>query len=206
MGAPWPGHDHEAAVIPTVVKKKEFTPAQKAFWAFQPVRDPALPPVKDAKWVQTPVDRFILAKLEEKGLRPAPAADKVTLLRRATFDLTGLPPTVQELQDFLSDRSPRAFEKVVDRLLASPRYGERWGRHWLDVARYADSTGNDEDHRYPYSYRYRDYVIQAFNQDLPYSQFVKEQLAGDLLPAGRARSSMRAEWWRPDSWRWARRR
>src|SRR5207249_10298128 len=109
-------------------------------------------------------------------------ANQLTLLRRVTYDLTGLPPTVQEMQAFLNDTSHDAFEKVVDRLLASPRYGERWGRHWLDVARYADSTGNDEDHRYPYAWRYRDYVIAAFNNDLPYDQFVREQVAGDLLP------------------------
>jgi cytochrome c551/c552 len=183
MGAPWPGHDHDAAPTPVTAIKKEFTPAQKAFWAFQPVKDPALPKVLNQKWIQSPVDRFILAKLEEKGLQPAPPADKLTLLRRATFDLTGLPPTLEEMQAFVDDKSPQAFRKVVDRLLASPRYGERWGRHWLDVARYADSTGNDEDHRYPYSWRYRDYVIDAFNQDLPYSQFVREQIAGDLLPS-----------------------
>ena len=145
--------------------------------------DPALPAVKDEKWVRTPVDRFVLAKLEEKGLKPAPPADKIGLLRRTTFDLTGLPPTEQETRAFLDDTSKDAFAKVVDRLLASPRYGERWGRHWLDIARYADSTGNDEDHRYPYAWRYRDYVIEAFNRDLPYNQFVREQVAGDLLPS-----------------------
>jgi len=181
MGAPWPGAD-QAAVLVKPTPKKEFTAEQKAFWAFQPVTNPTLPAVKDTQWVKTPVDRFILAKLEERGLHPAPPADRMTLLRRTTFDLTGLPPTEKELQDFQSDRSPDAYAKVVDRLLASPRYGERWGRHWLDVARYADSTGNDEDHRYPYAWRYRDYVIDAFNSDLPYNQFVREQVAGDLLP------------------------
>ena len=181
MGAPWPGAKEAGAVLPPA-PKKEFTAEQKAFWAFQPVRNPAPPAVKDTKWVQSPIDRFILTKLEERGIRPAPPADKATLLRRATFDLTGLPPTEKELEAFLADRSPDAFAKVVDRLLASPRYGERWGRHWLDVARYADSTGNDEDHRYPYAWRYRDYVIDSFNHDLPYDQFVREQIAGDLLP------------------------
>jgi hypothetical protein len=181
MGAPWPGADTTSAIVPTA-PKKEFTPEQKSFWAFQSVKDPAVPKVKDTKWVKNPVDAFILSKLEEKGLKPAPPAEKTALLRRATFDLTGLPPTEQEINDFLADKSPKAFEMVVDRLLASPRYGERWGRHWLDVARYADSTGNDEDHRYPYAWRYRDYVISAFNNDLPYDQFVREQIAGDLLP------------------------
>src|SRR5262249_32784593 len=134
-------------------------------------------------WVQSPIDNFILAKLEQKGLKPAPPADRVTLLRRATFDLTGLPPTPKEIDDFLADQSPDAFTTDVDRLLASPRYGERWGRHWLDVARFADSNGTDYDIKFPYSFRYVDYVVGAFNTDLPYNEFVKEQLAGDLLPA-----------------------
>jgi mono/diheme cytochrome c family protein len=185
MGAPWPG-GATATVAKTAPKNasvRSFTEDEKQFWAFQPMRDFAPPQVKNSAWVKSPIDNFVLAKLEEKGLRPAPAADKLTLLRRATFDLTGLPPTTKEMDDFLADTSPSAFQKVVDRLLASPRYGERWGRHWLDVARYADSTGNDEDHRYPHAWKYRDYVIQAFNDDLPYDQFVREQLAGDLLPA-----------------------
>ncbi len=125
----------------------------------------------------------MLARLESKGLTPAPPATKVALLRRATFDLTGLPPSPAEITAFLADRSPDAFAKVVDRLLASPRYGEKWGRHWLDVARYADSSGNDEDHRYPHAWRYRDYVIDSFNRDLPFDQFIREQIAGDLLPS-----------------------
>ena len=169
MGAPWP----QASA-----KKSD-----KTFWSFQPVKDYPVPAVKNQAWVKNPVDNFILAKLEEKGLSPAPPADKLTLLRRATFDLTGLPPAPREIDEFLADHSPDAFARVVDRLLASPRYGERWGRHWLDVARYADSTGADEDIRYPYAWRYRDYVIDAFNRDLPYNQFLREQLAGDLLPS-----------------------
>ncbi len=181
MGAPWPGADMNAAVVPAT-PKKEFTEEQKSFWAFQKVKDPAVPDIKDTAWIKTPVDAFILSKLEDKSLKPAQPAAKTALLRRATFDLTGLPPTGQEINAFLTDTSSQAFEKVIDRLLASPRYGERWGRHWLDVARYADSTGNDEDHRYPYAWRYRDYVISAFNNDLPYDQFIREQVAGDLLP------------------------
>jgi uncharacterized protein DUF1553/uncharacterized protein DUF1549 len=141
-----------------------------------------LPTVRNKPWVKTPLDCFILAKLEEKGLGPAAPAEKLALLRRATYDLTGLPPTEREIRAFLSDSSADAFSKVVDQLLASPRYGERWGRHWLDLARYAESTGADEDRRYPYAWRYRDYVINAFNRDLAYSQFITEQLAGDLLP------------------------
>jgi cytochrome c553 len=159
-----------------------FTPAEKAFWAFQPVRDVPLPKVRDTAWPATPVDCFILAKLEEKSLRPAAAADRRTWLRRVTFDLTGLPPTPEEIADFLEDRSARAFPRVVDRLLASPGYGERWGRHWLDVVRYADTTANDANAVMRFAYRYRDYVVQAFNRDKPYDQFILEQLAGDLLP------------------------
>ncbi|MBK9166282.1 MAG: PSD1 domain-containing protein [Bryobacterales bacterium] len=181
MGAPWPGAA-EAKTTRPAESGKDFTPEEKSYWAFQPVRRGDPPAVRDDHWVRSPVDRFILAALEAKGIRPAPAADKLTLLRRATFDLTGLPPTENEIAEFLADETADAFAKVVDRLLASPRYGERWGRHWLDVARYADSTGNDEDHRYPYAWRYRDYVIDAFNRDLPFDQFVREQVAGDLLP------------------------
>ncbi|MDQ1469207.1 MAG: hypothetical protein QOJ99_687 [Bryobacterales bacterium] len=160
-----------------------ITDADKGFWSFKPISQAAPPATKEKDWATSPIDQFILANLEKNGLKPAPPADRTTLLRRATFDLTGLPPTEKELQEFLADKSPKAFEKVVDRLLASPRYGERWGRHWLDVMRYADSTGSDEDHRYPHAWRYRDYVVQAFNDDMPYNQFVREQLAGDILAA-----------------------
>jgi cytochrome c553 len=160
-----------------------ITEADKNFWAFRAISYPTPPPVNRKDWTANPIDQFVLSKLEQNGLQPAPPADKTTLIRRATFDLTGLPPTEKEINDFLADKSPRAFEKVVDRLLASPRYGERWGREWLDAMRYADSTGSDEDHRYPHAWRYRDYVIQAFNDDMPYNQFVREQLAGDILAA-----------------------
>ena len=157
-------------------KKKAYTQGQRNFWSFRAIKDPAIA-------APSPIDALILAKLEEKGLKPAKPASKLALIRRATFDLTGLPPTEPEIEAFLADHSPNAFATVVDRLLASPRYGEKWGRHWLDVARYADSTGADEDHRYPYAWRYRDYVIDAFNRDLPYNKFVMEQIAGDLMPA-----------------------
>jgi len=170
LGAPWP--DEKAAPAA----------AGSVFWSFQPVETPALPHVRQAEWVRNEVDRFILAKLEEAGVQPAPPAEELTWLRRATFDLTGLPPNGAEIDGFLADDSDAAYETAVDRLLESPRYGERWGRHWLDVARYADSTGADEDHRYPYAWRYRDYVISSFNQDKPYDRFVQEQIAGDLLP------------------------
>ena len=184
LGAPYPGAVTTAATAAAKASSvRGFTEAEKKFWAFQPIQKLTPPQVKNPAWVKSPLDNFILAKLEEKNLTPAPPADKLTLLRRATFDLTGLPPTEAEMKEFLADNSPDSFKKVVERLLASPRYGEKWGRNWLDVARYADSTGNDEDHRYPYAYKYRDYVIEAFNQDLPYDQFVREQVAGDLLPA-----------------------
>ncbi len=161
-----------------------FTPAQKNYWAFQPVKKSPVPAVKDKTWLKTPIDAFILAKLEENKLQPNPRADKLTLLRRATIDMTGLPPTQDEIQAFLSDKSPDAWEKVVDRLLGSPAYGERWGRHWLDVARYADSNGFKADETRPNVWRYRDYVIKAFNDDKPYDRFVKEQIAGDELYPG----------------------
>jgi hypothetical protein len=142
-----------------------------------------VPAIKDTSWPRTPVDAFILARLEAAGVAPVPQADRRTLLRRVTFDLTGLPPTLAEMDAFLADISPEAFERVVDRLLASPRYGERWGRHWLDVVRYADTCGNASDHPVPQAHQYRDWVIRAFQRDLPYDQFLREQIAGDLMTA-----------------------
>ena len=159
-----------------------ITAAQRKFWAFQQVRKPAIPTVKDERWARTSIDRFILAGLESRGLKPVHAAGKRTLIRRATFDLIGLPPTPKEVDDFLNDSSPDAFTRVVNRLLASPHYGERWGRFWLDVARYADEdTLFPDGEPFQNGYRYRDWVIQAFNDDLPYDLFVKAQIAGDLL-------------------------
>lgn len=159
-----------------------FTAEERNYWAYQPVRDPAPPTVVDANWGRSPIDRFVLSELEQRQLRPAPPADRRTLLRRVTFDLTGLPPTPEEVAAFLADDSPQAYEKVVNRLLDSPHYGERWGRHWLDLVRYAESTANDANAVMRFAWRYRNYVIDAFNQDLPYDQFLIEQLAGDLLP------------------------
>jgi hypothetical protein len=161
-----------------------FTAAQRNFWSLQPVKKQAVPPVNDKAWVKTPIDAFVLAKLEENDLKPNPPADRLTLLRRATIDITGLPPTPEEIQQFVDDKSPNAWEKVVDRLLASQAYGERWARHWLDVVRYADSNGFKADETRPNIWRYRDYVIQAFNDDKPYDRFVKEQVAGDELYPG----------------------
>ncbi len=156
----------------------------KKHWAFQPLRKPALPAIASNPWIQSPVDAFVCAQLDAAGLKPNPPADKRTLIRRATFDLTGLPPTEGEIQDFLADSSPDAFAKVVDRLLASPHYGERWARYWMDVARYSDTKGDPprrDDPRFPYAWTYRDYLIASFNADKPYAQFVTEQLAADIL-------------------------
>ncbi len=169
------------AAAPSAPAHKPFTDAQKHWWAFQPVVKPAVPTVKETAWVRNPVDAFILAKLEDKSLAPSAPADKITLIRRATLDLIGLPPTSAEVQAFVADSSPEAFSKVVDRLLASPHYGERWGRHWLDLARYADSEGFKSDETRPNIWRYRDYVIDSFNADKPYDRFVKEQIAGDEI-------------------------
>ena len=160
---------------------KPFTPQQKRWWAFQKVVKPAVPTPAAKDWVKNDVDAFVLAKLEEKKIKPSPPADRLTLIRRATLDLTGMLPTLEEVQDFTSDNSPDAFAKVVDRLLASPRYGERWARHWLDLARYSDSEGFKSDETRPNIWRYRDYVIDSLNKDKPYDRFMKEQIAGDEL-------------------------
>ena len=146
------------------------------------------------EWIHTPVDAFVLARLEAAGLNPSPEADKRTLIRRATLDLWGIPPTADEVDTFVTDKSNDAFERLVDRLLASPRYGERWGRHWLDVARYADTKGYvlTQDRRYPYAYTYRDYVINALNADLGYNQFLIDQIAADQLPPGTDKRSLAA--------------
>jgi len=190
-GAPWgapgqpaPSNPRAAsgAGIPAHLSKEEYQ-ARARFWSFQPLRPVAPPAVKTGlkAWSRNPIDRFILAALEERGLAPAPEADQRTLIRRLSFDLTGLPPTPAEVAAFLADAAPGAYEKLVDRLLASPRYGERWARHWLDLVRYAETAGHEYDYEIPNAFRYRDYVIRAFNADLPYDRFVVEQIAGDLL-------------------------
>ncbi|MFN0052228.1 MAG: PSD1 and planctomycete cytochrome C domain-containing protein [Planctomycetales bacterium] len=180
MGAPDP-RDAPPAEKP---QRPEFDLEQgRRHWSFQPLANPAIPSVTHRDWVRTPIDAFVLERLEHSGLAPAPAAEKRTLLRRVTMNLLGLPPTPDEVEAFVADDSPEAFERVIERLLADPSYGERWGRHWLDVARYADSNGLDENIAYGHSWRYRDWVVRAFNEDKPYDQFLIEQLAGDLLPA-----------------------
>jgi hypothetical protein len=178
MGAPDP-RDGKAPATPPPY---DFAKARQ-HWSYRPVQDPAPPALHDPLWNKNPIDRFVRAKLDEQALTPAGLASKRALIRRATFDLIGLPPTPEEVDAFLKDTSPQAFEKVIDRLLASRQYGERWGRHWLDVVRYADTAGCNSDFPVPDAWRYRNWVIDAFNSDKPYMDFLREQLAGDLLPA-----------------------
>jgi len=205
IGAPWPAEAVAAASSGGSIRTEfAVTDADRKFWSFQPIRDPAVPPVADASWPRRPLDQFILARLESEGLSPSPEADPRTFIRRATFDLLGLPPTMEEVDDFvnqyiaatsgrggLTDRDQRsrlsesAYEALVERLLASPHFGERWARHWLDVARYGEDQAHTFQARnYPAGYRYRDWVVESFNRDLPYDQFVMQQIAGDLLDDG----------------------
>ena len=163
------------------VEKAAAAP-RSSHWSFQPIKRAAVPTVQKQGWVRNPIDAFILARLEAEKIEPSPEASKTTLLRRASLDLTGLPPTPAEIDEFLSDKRPDAYEHAVDRLLASPHYGEKWARHWLDLARYADSDGYEKDLVRPYAWRYRQWVIDALNQDMPFDQFTVEQIAGDLLP------------------------
>ena len=180
MGAP----DPRTEVAKPLTGQARILSEAKTHWSYQPVRMPEPPKVKDKRWVTNPIDQFILAKLEANNMKPALEADRRTLIRRVTMDLTGLPPTFAEVEAFVNDRSKDAYSKLIDRLLDSKAYGERWARHWLDIARYADSMGyaaGGVERRFPYSYTYRDYVIRAFNDDVPYDQFIKEQLAADFL-------------------------
>jgi len=177
MGAPDP-----RTGVQTIYKKLSMEEA-RTFWSFLPVQKPAAPKVANATWAKTDVDRFILAALETKKLKPVDDADRETLIRRIYFDLIGLPPTVQDLDAALADTSPRAIERLVDKLLATPQFGERWGRYWLDIARYAESNGNADNLPFPEAWRYRDYVIKATNEDRPYDRFIREQIAGDLMPS-----------------------
>jgi hypothetical protein len=190
MGAPWPGPgggEPTANAPATAAPKREgmtVTDKDRAHWAFRPVRKPEPPAVRDPGWVRNPVDAFILDGLERRGLRPNPPAAKHELIRRVTYDVTGLPPTPDEVDAFVNDHAPDAYERLVDRLLASPGYGEAWGRHWLDLVRFAETNSYERDNPKPSAWRYRDYVIRAFNQDKPYDRFVCEQIAGDELPDG----------------------
>lgn len=190
-GAPWPA----SAAVAHKVAAADLAPLHRqSHWAYQPVTRPALAVVNDAAWLRSRTDAFVLARLEAARLSPSPEADRRTLIRRLAFDLTGLPPVPEEVEGFAADLSPDAYERQVDRLLASPRYGERWGRHWLDVARYADTKGYafQQERRFPYAYTYRDYVIRSLNADLPYDRFLIEQLAADRLPPADDKSSLAA--------------
>jgi mono/diheme cytochrome c family protein len=182
MGAPWPNE----AVARNSKPSKAFDLKERSkHWSLQPLKNVPLPAIEDRDWPKAPIDHFILSALEAQNLKPAAAAGKRTLLRRVTFDLIGMPPTPAEVEAFLADKSPEAFEKVVDRLLDSPHYGERWARHWLDLVRFAETYGHEFDFEIPEAWRYRDYVIRAFNNDVPYHQLVEEHIAGDLLPKPR---------------------
>ena len=181
MGAPWPAGAGKSEPVMTKREAVGVTEQDRQFWSFQPVRRPELPQVSRTERVANPIDNFIVAKLEAKGLEPNPPAGRRELIRRATFDLTGLPPMPEEVEAFEKDESPDAYERLLDRLLASPHYGERWGRHWLDLVRFAQTNGYEFDGEKPLAWRYRDYVIRALNEDKPYDRFVKEQLAGDEL-------------------------
>ncbi len=178
LGAPY---DKPLVKNPGTAGKKDIvvTEDDRKFWSFRRLARRELPPVKDEKWTRTPVDRFILAQLEERGIRPNGPANRRTLIRRAYFDLIGLPPTPAEIESFISDPDPQAYEKLLDRLLASPHYGERWARHWMDVARFGESHGYEQDYDRPHAYHYRDFLIKSLNQDMAYDQFVRWQIAGD---------------------------
>jgi mono/diheme cytochrome c family protein len=190
MGAPDP------RLIAKATGSAVWSKDRRDHWSFKPLKVVSIPEVHDTNWVANPIDAFILARLEKEGMKPSPPAAKRTLIRRATFDLTGLPPTPEEVQAFVDDKSPDAYAKVVDRLLASPQYGERWGRYWLDTARYADTKGDIKQNQdvpiFPYAWTYRDYVVRSFNEDKPYNRFVIEQLAADKLPAGKDRMNLAA--------------
>ena len=187
MGAPWP-IEKASTTVATVEE------VRKSHWAFRPVVRASPPPTRDGTWAITPIDRFLLARLEAKGLGPSPPAERRTLIRRLSFDVLGLPPSPEEVEAFVADGRPDAYERLVDAMLASPAYGERWGRHWLDVARYADTKGYvfQEERRYPYAFTYRDYVIDALNEDLPYDDFILHQLAADRLFPGPDRRPLAA--------------
>ncbi len=198
MGALWPVGDEPVVVA----AKKEFkiTDRDRAHWAFQPVKKPVVPVVKNNAQVANPIDAFIIARLEAKGLAANPPADKRALVRRVYYDLTGLPPSPREVEAFVADQSPRAWENLVDRLLASPHYGEQWGRHWLDLVRFAESNSYERDGAKPNAWRYRDYVIQAFNDDKPYDCFIREQLAGDEFTDATADSIIATGYYRLGIW------
>jgi mono/diheme cytochrome c family protein len=180
-GAAWP-EERQVVHPPTAASGRKITAKDREFWSFRLIADPPVPTVQDTTWPKSSIDSFVLAKLDSAGLKPAAKADKRTLIRRATFDLIGLPPTPEEIADFLADDSQDAFARVVDRLLASPHYGERWARHWLDVARYGEDQAHTfEARKYPQGYRYRDWLVKSLNADMPYDEFLRQQIAADLI-------------------------
>ena len=188
-------------LLPVLARaEKSLEERARTHWAFQPLRRPAIPAVKERAWSRSPLDAFILARLEAAGLKHAPRASRRALLRRAWLDLVGLPPPLADQQAFLADPSPNAWSRLVDRLLASPAHGERWGRHWLDVARYADTNGYERDGDKPHAWRYRDYVIDSFNRDLPFDRFILEQIAGDEVPDSDGRSQVATTFLRLGTW------
>ena len=180
--------------------EREFTSEERNHWSFQPIRTVSVPAVRMSGWARQPVDRFVLRKLEHSQLKPAVEADRRTWLRRVYLDLIGLPPTPEQQRKFLMDSSVQAYEKVVDQLLAREEYGERWARHWLDVVRYAESNGYERDGTKPHAWRYRDYVIRAFNSDKPYSQFLIEQIAGDEIIKSNSESQIATTFLRLGTW------
>jgi mono/diheme cytochrome c family protein len=197
-GAPWtPG---AAPAVAKTTPPVAITAEARNYWAYKQVRRPAIPTLKDGARVDNPIDAFIRAKLEAKGLSPAPPADRIALVRRVYYDLIGLPPSPNEVDAFVADPAPDAYEKLVDRLLASPHYGEKWGRHWLDVVRFAETNGYERDGPKPFAWRYRDYVIKSFNDDKPFDQFVKEQIAGDELPGYNPQAIIATGYYRLGIW------
>src|SRR5262249_58933230 len=198
-GAPWPGGDTKTVATPRR-GELQVTDKDRAHWAFQPVKRPAVPAVRDSAWVANAVDAFVQAKLEAKGLPHNPPAEKRELIRRLYYDLLGLPPTPDEVEAWANDTSPNAYQRLVDRLLDSPHYGEKWGRHWLDLVRYAETNSYERDNPKPNAWRYRDYVIRSFNDDKPYDQFVREQLAGDELPQATADAIIATGYYRLGIW------
>ena len=191
-GEPEPAEDEEGAPL--------FTDADRAFWSFRPVERPEVPEVERTDWLRNPIDAFVLRRLEEAGLEPAPPASRIALIRRLSFDLTGLPPSPEEVAAFLADESPDAYEELVDGLLASPHYGERWARHWLDVVRFAETNSFERDREKPFAWRYRDYVIRSFNEDKPYDRFVREQIAGDELDEATTDAIIATGYYRLGAW------
>jgi hypothetical protein len=197
-GVPYP----DRAEVATAPKSPgmRVTAQDRAYWAYQPVHRPPAPPVRDNAWVRNPIDAFVLAKMEERGLAPAPPADRVALARRVYYDLIGLPATPEEIDRFVNDNTTGAYERLIERLLASPHYGEKWARHWLDLVRYAETNGFEFDRPKPFPWRYRDYVIEAFNHDKPYDQFIREQVAGDLLATVTPQALIATGYYRLGQW------